>query len=758
MCEIQFIIARKHYISKINTKSMKKLLYTLLFFVSLNASATNYYVKNGGNDEADGLSDATAWATIVKVNNFQASLSPGDSVLFRRGDTFFGSMTINKSGTSGNRIVYGAYGSGEKPVITGFETLTSWTDEGGGIYSKAVTCQSKPNFITINNRWFAMGRYPNDEYLIYESFSTNKTITDNELTSEPNWTGAEAVIRKTNWITDRCLITNHTNQTLTYSSQGSSSNGTANYGYFFQNHIRTLDVFGEWYYNGSVLYVYFGAENPDNYTVNVPKVNYLVYNYRDNYITLENTQFTGSLRSNIFMESYADYCVIRNCDVNFSGENGINLLAQVRWSEVDNNTIKHSARAGIYADSNPGMKITNNYILNSGMLLGAYVSGTQNNGIYSGRCDDALIQYNVIDSSAYNGIYFTGNRVQLKNNYIKNSVLLLNDGGGIYTQSLTFSGRVIEENIILNSFGNTSGSGNVPYGEGIYLDSGWSGVSDVSVLNNTVAGCRSNGFNFADAINITIAGNLAYNNKHAVKFQNFANDCSGNTMYDNTFIAKTTDQSTLRVGLQFSTTDKFVNAYNNYYARPVSDGAHMLFWITGTGWDYRTMEDWQTQSGEDADAKGSPFAVADTSMFRFYHNPTGEDVVVELEKSMFDMDGIETGSEITVPAWSSVVLLVEPVDVGISRNKISGNRLMVYPNPASAQLWISVEGSNGNRLNYSIIDIQGRVIMRGVMENTGNGTYTLNTENISPGIYMMHVEVENGAVYNERIVIQNFAP
>lgn len=37
---------------------------------------TTYYVKNGGSDGADGLSDATAWETIGKVNGawgFQAA-------------------------------------------------------------------------------------------------------------------------------------------------------------------------------------------------------------------------------------------------------------------------------------------------------------------------------------------------------------------------------------------------------------------------------------------------------------------------------------------------------------------------------------------------------------------------------------------------------------------------------------------------------------------------------------------------------------
>ena len=47
-------------------RNMRYLLIILL--LTSNLFATNYYVKNDGNDNANGLSDATAWKTIAKVN------------------------------------------------------------------------------------------------------------------------------------------------------------------------------------------------------------------------------------------------------------------------------------------------------------------------------------------------------------------------------------------------------------------------------------------------------------------------------------------------------------------------------------------------------------------------------------------------------------------------------------------------------------------------------------------------------------------
>ena len=51
---------------------------------ALRINGTTYYVSNAGDDENDGTSPEAAWKTLKKVAEF--SLSPGDGVLFRRGD------------------------------------------------------------------------------------------------------------------------------------------------------------------------------------------------------------------------------------------------------------------------------------------------------------------------------------------------------------------------------------------------------------------------------------------------------------------------------------------------------------------------------------------------------------------------------------------------------------------------------------------------------------------------------------------------
>src|SRR5450759_37267 len=190
-----------------------KTLFLLPFIIfGLTANATNYYFSVTGNDANNGTSTSTPWQTISKFNSVFSSRSPGDSLLFKRGDTFYGSITISRSGTSGLPIVIGAYGTGSKPVITGFTTVSAWTNLGSNIWEStaAVSTLSTCNIVSINGVNTAMGRYPNTGYLQYQTFSTNTTITSSSLNSAvTNWTGAEVVIKKKRWIIDRGTVTAH---------------------------------------------------------------------------------------------------------------------------------------------------------------------------------------------------------------------------------------------------------------------------------------------------------------------------------------------------------------------------------------------------------------------------------------------------------------------------------------------------------------------------------------------------------------------
>jgi len=95
---------------------------------------TTYYVSTptatpAGSDSNNGTSESTPWATIAKVNAKSPAYQPGDSVLFKRGESWRGQVYVPSTwnGTLGSPITFGAYGEGNKPRILG--SLDLWTDD-----------------------------------------------------------------------------------------------------------------------------------------------------------------------------------------------------------------------------------------------------------------------------------------------------------------------------------------------------------------------------------------------------------------------------------------------------------------------------------------------------------------------------------------------------------------------------------------------------------------------------------------------------
>jgi uncharacterized repeat protein (TIGR02059 family) len=654
-----------HNIRQKNVPLKNAFIILLLFFNTI-ASATDYYISSSGNDSNNGLSSSTAWKTITKVNTIFSTFKPGDRILFKRGDTFYGTINVNASGSAGNPITIGAYGTGANPIITGFTTISGWTNEGSGIYSKSVPCESNPNILTIDRVQFGMGRYPNaGTNLIIDSHSTNVSITDADLNSATtNWTGAEVVIRKNEYIMDRCQITNHVSHTITYTDANNSEDATDGYYYFIQNNLRTLDQFGEWYYNGTKLYVYFGADTPTNHVVEIPTLNRLVYiKFNFPYITIDGLSFKGANNEVIYFYG-ADYGIVKNCDIDFAGGNGI-------WMEsanglIDNNIINHVNQDGIMLVRS-NTNITNTTIKNVGVIEGIGAAGSYTNGI-DDQAGGGLIQYNVIDSVGTNGIKFGGVGtigVSIKSNLISNFSICMNDKGGIYTggdwNNHTFNSEaIIDKNIVLNGIGNKGKSSYDILAQGIYLDSYSYGIT---VTNNSVANCRGSGLYTSNCSHITLQNNTCYNNQKAMAFLEWGSSdvVLNNTMEDNIFFAKGSTDLTLEFQSQSGTIGSFGTSDRNYYARPIDDNSTIYTYEGGIPSSvYMTLAKWQTYTGQDANSHKSPITITNTNDIRFEYNASKTNKVIVLDQPMIDVKGLKYVNSITLLPFTSVVLMVDP--------------------------------------------------------------------------------------------------
>ena len=129
-----------------------------LFLFPFFANATNYYISNDGNDNRLGNSESQAWQSISKLNNSFSNFRGGDSVFFKRGDVFYGSIIIKASGLPDNPIVLSAYGKGTNPVITGLTKISGWAKIGAAIWTASVNAKTNLNLITINGMPQRIGR------------------------------------------------------------------------------------------------------------------------------------------------------------------------------------------------------------------------------------------------------------------------------------------------------------------------------------------------------------------------------------------------------------------------------------------------------------------------------------------------------------------------------------------------------------------------------------------------------------------------
>jgi parallel beta-helix repeat protein len=631
---------------------MRTILFVLFVCFLQSVSATTYYFSSvSGNDSrssSEARNSSTPWKSLSKLNSFFSSLQPGDAVLLKRGETFYGSIVVNKSGTSSSPIVIGAYGSGDKPVVTSLVTLGGWVSKGNGIWESYNSAFSgQVNMLLLNGVEQELGRYPNSNasnkgYLIYESHYSTSSITDNQLTSATNWTGAELVIRGRRWILDRNLITSHSGTKISYKANSSYSPYNNN-GYFIQKSIKTLDKFGEWYYNPSSkkISVYFGSNSPSSYNIQAATKDNLIFAEKFSNVKFNDLNIKGSNASAVYIK-YTSNNSLQNCDVEFSGKDGIEAKFDSRF-KVENSTISNSNNTGINLGySGDYAVIRNNKISNASMFAGMGSSNDNNGMGIMSFGDYNIIEYNEIKNTGHSGIIFSGNYVTIKNNLIDGFCNTKDDGAGIYTHigsASSCTGRKINGNIILNGKGAPAGTDNPSYSaaEGIYADNN---AANVEIAGNTIANCVNQGIYIHSSYAISITNNTLFNNKRQLamiedKDNSKIRNC---TISNNVVFSKLSSQTLSYLKSYYSDVKYFGKFSSNYYASPSNNNISSLLDQVQTVDTYAKILSFQNDT-------------------RFEYNATSSDKTVSLDASYVDVKGNRYSSSFTLRPYTSVVLI-----------------------------------------------------------------------------------------------------
>lgn len=515
---------------------MKKLIF-LIVLVPFFARATNYYIANAGSNSNNGTSKVTPFQTTSKLSS--VTLNPGDSVLWNCGDVFYGSVPVNFSGTSTQYIIYGSYGSGAQPIITGLITISGWTSIGGGKYEAACTgCKLTNNTFMVNSNMGYIGRTPNSIYNTMTGYTLTKVF---DGTMATNHTGSGIGVRSSHFTIDLGTVQSQSGDTMTISPALSFSgqNGT---GYFFYNNISDLDSIGEYImrHAGDSIMGFFGGSGPGGLTTTASNIDTLVYCTKS-YVKFINLNFQGG-NLYTFFSNGGTGVQTSNCTVQYNGMNGVTFY-NTTLGVVMGCSVLNSNSNGITIFPNcPYMSILNNIVDRSGMKAGMGQAG--NNGSYEGISNsnlnaDPIIMFNVVTNSGYTAVSFNGDSAIVEFNNINGFCSVKDDGGGAYSWvggNPSYPHRPqVKFNIIQNGYSTPLGVN--PDATitacGVYLDSH---TAFEDVMYNTIINCTTGIFDHGPSNKID--SNDVWNNLFAqIEFQEVNDgvfitsiECQGNNL------------------------------------------------------------------------------------------------------------------------------------------------------------------------------------------------------------------------------------
>jgi parallel beta-helix repeat protein len=477
---------------------MRKLISSFVFSIFLlsgNGWGATYYVdQTGGDDAKNGLSPVFAWKTIAKVN--ATSFMPGDSILFKRGEVWRESLVVTSSGTAGNPITYGAYGTGNKPIIQPTTEVSSWTQVGAtNVYY--ATLASAPYQVFINAAYCQPAHWPTAVGAITPTFqypssnSGNATTlidTDFGFKTSAEMVGAILSIYTGSFTQRYATVSAWNDSTKTITFGSISANPDTGMRYYLtagsgQTNALWMMTENTWWWDDATdrLYVWkTGGGSPSGSTVEWSGDSTNAITAQDKrYITVDGLLVRFAGRFGIFFTNWVSDIAginIINSESHYSGDTGIMVFPiatangyEINDSFIDNNVVDHGGSYGIrmsWAVNSCG-DITNNTITNTS---GIYPQ-LPKTGSAIHNYNQCSINGNTINNAGYNGIFNSANGNTISHNIVSNTNKYLGDGGGYYSAG---------SNVVIsyNTFTNT--------GYGIYIDE--IGPTNNVIRNNTVTG------------------------------------------------------------------------------------------------------------------------------------------------------------------------------------------------------------------------------------------------------------------------------
>ncbi len=471
--------------------------FFVLISISLHTQST-YYVapsSSGGSDSNNG-SRGSPFETIQYGIN---QLSSGGDILYIRAGTYRETITINKTGASGNPIIIEAY-SNEEVTIDGTVDVTgSWTSHGNGIY-KLNSYSTNITQLFVDDEPMVNARWPNAQFNDDSVFSHSTWAQGDENTlsdtDDPDYVddrsingslqidedifdpgvggignsaldlnGSIGILNIGSFKTWTVAITGHTqnassDDVITYNTGDIGTYKDKHHYYFFEGKLSFLDTNNEWFHDKSdnTLYVYPDYGDLSNRTIKGKTTDYSVTFSGAQYVTLKKINFFATTFE---MTGNSDYNTVEECNFYYPSASkrmlgttdglGTPNVTEL-GSNADNNTIEkclfentEGEALVIKGDTNT---IKNNYFHHidwsaselQGLMVSIYCTGTSN-----------IFQENTIHTTGASATVLPGRTSTFSYNKVTNTGLLQSDGAVFQGTKNYVQGSVVHHNFIYDT-------------------------------------------------------------------------------------------------------------------------------------------------------------------------------------------------------------------------------------------------------------------------------------------------------------------
>ncbi len=703
----------------------------------------SYYFSTNGDDKNSGSTADNPWKNFDKLNG--VSLNPGDKILLKNGDIFYGSINLEAHGTEENKITISSYDEGNPPLISGAMVISGWEKTEDEIYRARVP-DTKIENLFLDNKQLTLARYPNSGYLTIDKSNGNKGFTSTAIAeSGQKWNGASVVFRSNNWTWEKREVINLIPGIFVF-DKPTHYDCSVNWGFYIINSHQALDAEYEWYHDLDAGYLYLKL--PANLDPNDVSIEGAVRDYGINitgqYCTIESIQIEKTIESSI--SSDCSNLTINNCRLSKSCHFGIKLRLGGRQNTIKNCEIIDICGLGIDIGGRDA-SIENCSLKNIGLFPELSLTGQQKQiGIKSIGSRNTHINTCVMDSIGYSGILILSDSAIIENNIITNTMLRLNDGGALYSFGQFARYGVFRNNIIryVHGYGGGTESGEPEIYPCMYLDNG---TNNMLVENNTLAYGGGGIHGNAGTFNNIIRNNVSFGNNGS---QFSMADWGSHELISDYLIENNTWVSTMANNFPFRyicykdvcvVEDRAVFK-GNYYINPFNSNL--------TFPENRSFEQWKSEVDTAAVKSFFTQNAGEEPKTELITNDTPDEKLVKLNGIYVDLDNRPIEEVSLAPYTSTVVVALEKDPSYLEKLPKNDSGLKIYPNPAKSgeEIYIQFGNEAGKGYLIEVMDITGRQLVNREIR----GAELLLDGQLKSGIYFIKVVNDNKMITGTIII------